>query len=222
MRLTLSPRGTERRKRMKKKKMAACALALVLALTACSSGNTSQNGGGSSQIPPDSGNVSGSQPGSQSSGDISSAQPEELQTATLYIGMDGQFKEYPLEAAEEITPEALVAGISELTGWNLDLAGEITDGKGGMTVMFAETSALFVGPPDPQKDEFRVFDAGQLDQTILDSVQKTLQNWAVVPGVGDPDRVDIYFCGPDGGDLVLEDIGVTIPHTEPYTRFFES
>ena len=220
MRLTLSPRGAERRKRMKK--MAACALALVLALTACSSGNTSQNGGGSSQTPPDSGNVSSSQPGSQSSGDISDAQPEELQTATLYIGMDGQFKEYPLELAEEITPEALVAGISGLTGWNLDLAGEITDGKGGMTVMFAETSALFVGPPDPQKDEFRVFDAGQLDQTILDSVQKTLQNWAVVPGVGDPDRVDIYFCGPDGGDLVLENIGVTIPHTEPYTRFFES
>lgn len=220
MRLTLSPRGAERRKRMKK--MAACALALVLALTACSSGNTSQNGGGSSQTPPDSGNVSSSQPGSQSSGDISGAQPEELQTATLYIGMDGQFKEYLLEAAEEITPEALVAGISGLTGWNLDLAGEITDGKGGMTVMFAETSALFVGPPDPQKDEFRVFDAGQLDQTVLDSVQKTLQNWAVVPGVGDPDRVDIYFCGPDGGDLVLENIGVTIPHTEPYTRFFES
>lgn len=204
------------------KKMAACALALVLALTACSSGNTSQNGGGSSQTPPDSGNVSSSQPGSQSSGDISDAQPEELQTATLYIGMDGQFKEYPLELAEEITPEALVAGISGLTGWNLDLAGEITDGKGGMTVMFAETSALFVGPPDPQKDEFRVFDAGQLDQTVLDSVQKTLQNWAVVPGVGDLDRVDIYFCGPDGGDLVLENIGVTIPHTEPYTRFFES
>ena len=220
MRLTLSPRGAERRKRMKK--MAACALALVLALTACSSGNTSQNGGGSSQIPPDSGNVSSSQPGSQSSGDISDAQPEKLQTATLYIGMDGQFKEYPLELAEEITPEALVAGISGLTGWNLDLAGEITDGKGGMTVMFAETSALFVGPPDPQKDEFRVFDAGQLDQTILDSVQKTLQDWAVVPGVGDPDRVDIYFCGPDGGDLVLENIGVTIPHMEPYTRFFES
>lgn len=220
MRLTLSPRGAERRKRMKK--MAACALALVLALTACSSGNTSQNGGGSSQTPTDSGNVSRSQLGSQSSGDISDAQPEELQTATLYIGMDGQFKEYLLEAAEEITPEALVAGISELTGWNLDLAGEITDGKGGMTVMFAETSALFVGPPDPQKDEFRVFDAGQLDQTVLDSVQKTLQNWAVVPGVGDPDRVDIYFCDPDGGDLVLENIGVTIPHTEPYTRFFES
>lgn len=204
------------------KKMAACALVLVLALTACSSGNTSQNGGGSSQTPPDSGNVSSFQPGSQSSGDISDAQPEELQTATLYIGMDGQFKEYPLELAEEITPEALVAGISELTGWNLDLAGEITDGKGGMTVMFAETSALFVGPPDPQKDEFRVFDAGQLDQTVLDSVQKTLQNWAVVPGAGDPDHVDIYFCGPDGGDLVLENIGVTIPHTEPYTRFFES
>ena len=85
--------------------------------------------------------------------------------------------------------------------------------------MFAETSALFQGPPDPQKDEFHVFDAGQLSQTILDSIQKTLQNWAVVPGLGDPASVDVYFCGPDGGDLVLENIGVTIPCTEPYSGF---
>ena len=73
-----------------------------------------------------------------------------------------------------------------------------------MTVLFGETSALFAGPPDPQKEEFHVFDSFQLDRTILDSIQKTLQTWAVVPGLGDPDSVDIYFCGPDGGDLVLE------------------
>lgn len=188
----------------------AIACALVLALTAC--GGAPQDSGSASQSPPASdGSVSGA-PSSASGSEGA------LQAATLYIGMDGQFAEYPLEL-EEVTPETLLAAMSELTGWNLDLADEITSGKGGMTVTFAETSALFAGPPDPQKDEFHVFDAGQLDQTILDSVQKTLQNWAVVPGLGDPDSVDIYFCGPDGGDLILENIGVTISHTEPYREF---
>ena len=188
----------------------AIACALVLALTAC--GSAPQNGGSASQSPPaGAGSVSGAQSGSSGSEGA-------LQAATLYIGMDGQFAEYPLEL-EEVTPETLLAAMSEQTGWNLDLADEITSGKGGMTVTFAETSALFVGPPDPQKDEFRVYEAGQLDQTILDSVQKTLQNWAVVPGLGDPDSVDVYFCGPDGDDLILENIGVTISHTEPYRGF---
>lgn len=214
----------ERRIQMKRTLTAACALALALTLTACSGGSPSPSQAG--------GSVSQSVPGSAGSGadisapsgpagseDPSGSQPGETRTAVLYIGMDGEFQEYPLETEGEVTPDELVAGISKLTGWNLDLAEEITSGKGGMTVMFAETSALFVGPPDPQADEFRVYEAGQLDRTILDSVQKTLQNWAVVPGLGDPDSVDIYFCGPDGGDLVLENIGVTIPHTEPYTGF---
>lgn len=194
----------------------ACALALTLSLAACSGGHLSaQNGGSTPQTPP----ISSVQPGADGSGGASASQPEESQTATLYIGMAGQFKEYPLETGEEITPAILVEEMAKLTGWNLDLAGEITSGKGGMTVTFADTSALFVGPPNPQKDEFHVFAADELAQTILDSVKKTLQNWAVVPGLGDPDSVDIYFCGPDGGDLVLENIGVTIPYTEPYQSF---
>ncbi len=209
------------------KRTFAIACALALALTACSGGSSSsQKGGGMSQTPPDPGSSSSVLPGpigssssSQGGDGTSSAQPGETQAATLYIGMDGQFQEYPLETGEEITPRLLVEEIAKLTGWNLDLADEIASGKGGMTVLFGETSALFAGPPDPQKEEFHVFDSFQLDRTILDSIQKTLQTWAVVPGLGDPDSVDIYFCGPDGGDLVLENLGVTIPHTEPYQGF---
>lgn len=209
------------------KRTFAIACALALALTACSGGSSSsQKGGGMSQTLPDPSSSSSVLPGpigsssSLQGGDgTSSAQPGETQAATLYIGMDGQFQEYPLETGEEITPRLLVEEIAKLTGWNLDLADEIASGKGGMTVLFGETSALFAGPPDPQKEEFHVFDSFQLDRTILDSIQKTLQTWAVVPGLGDPDSVDIYFCGPDGGDLVLENLGVTIPHTEPYQGF---
>lgn len=189
----------------------AIACALVLALTAC--GSAPQNGGSASQSPSAGpGNVSGSQSGSSGSEGA-------LQAATLYIGMDGQFSEYPVETSGEITPTLLVEEIARLTGWNLDLDDEVISGKGGMTVTFADTCALFVGPPDPQKDEFHVFSADELDRKILDSVKKTLQNWAVVPGLGDPDSVDIYFSAPGGGDLVLESIGVTIPCTEPYQSF---
>ena len=211
---------------MKRTFAIACALALALSLSACSGGaSPAPNGSSTPQAPSgngstsQSGSASSAQQGPDTSGSASSSQPGEARSATLYIGMDGQFTEYPLETGEEITPTLLVEEMAKLTGWNLDLADEITDGKGGMTVSFADTSALFVGPPDPQKEEFRVFDVGQLDQTILDSIQKTLQEWAVVPGLGDPSAVDIYFCGPDGGDLVLEGLGVTVPGTEPYRGF---
>ena len=54
-----------------------------------------------------------------------------------------------------------------------------------------------------------------MDETILDSVQKTLQEW-----VGTEDgTVEVYFTAPDGGDLVLEGIGVTISADQPYTGF---
>lgn len=222
---------------MKRLLSLACVCALALALAACSGGNasSSQDGGSTSSArpgPSGSADVSGSQPdpagsvdasGSQpdptGSENLSGSQPGETQTATLYIGMDGQFSEYPVETSGEITPTLLVEEIARLTGWNLDLDDEVISGKGGMTVTFADTCALFVGPPDPQKDEFHVFSADELDRKILDSVKKTLQNWAVVPGLGDPDSVDIYFSAPGGGDLVLESIGVTIPCTEPYQSF---
>lgn len=50
-------------------------------------------------------------------------------------------------------------------------------------------------------------------------MKKTLQNWAVVPGQGDPDSVDVYYCGPDGKDLVLINSGWTISSTQPYEHF---
>ena len=128
--------------------------------------------------------------------------------------MNGEFKEYPLEAKEEVNYYTLVAGIAELTGWNLDLESAV-EGNGKIVISFADTCSLFVGPPEEQKEEFRVLDAGQLDQTILDSIQKTIQEW-----VGTEDgQAEVYFTAADGGDLVLSGIGVTISADEPYTGF---
>lgn len=54
----------------------------------------------------------------------------------------------------KLTPDALIQGIADLTGWDLTLAEEVISGKGGMSVCLSSESALFTGPPDPQKEEF--------------------------------------------------------------------
>ena len=59
-----------------------------------------------------------------------------------------------------------------------------------MSVCLSSESSLFTGPPDPQKEEFHMYDAGQLAETILDSIQKTLQKGFVLEP-GDPDALDI-------------------------------
>lgn len=145
----------------------------------------------------------------------SSSSEAEVKTATLYVGMSGEFKEYPVEYDGELTPVFLISQLSELTGWNLDLSDEVTSGKGGMTVSFAETSALVVGPPDPQTPDFFVYDSRQLVLTILDSVQHTLQYNFVDPELGDPSTLDIYFT-LDGEAIVIPDTGETIDPYAPY------
>lgn len=146
----------------------------------------------------------------------------EKQEATLYIGKGDTFKEYTLEYEGELKPETLIQGISDLTGWDLTLSDEVTTGKGGMTVSFAKTSALFVGPPETQKEEFFMYDADNLIPTILDSVKKTLQQNFVDSSVGgDPDSLDIYYCMEGDQPLTFENINVTIPMDTPYTTFPE-
>lgn len=135
--------------------------------------------------------------------------------ATLYIGTEGNFKEYTVEI-DSLSPENLLKAMSELTDWNLDLAADITTGKGGMSVCLSNNSALFMGPPDPQKDEFHMFDAETLCHTILDSIKKTLQENFVYEG-GDPDSIDIYFYMEGEKPLTLENLGMSWSLEEPYS-----
>ncbi|MGM9958430.1 MAG: hypothetical protein ACI32B_04190 [Erysipelotrichaceae bacterium] len=135
--------------------------------------------------------------------------------ATLYIGTEGNFKEYTVEI-DSLSPENLLKAMSELTDWNLDLAADITTGKGGMSVCLSNNSALFMGPPDPQKDEFHMFDTETLCHTILDSIKKTLQENFVYEG-GDPDSIDIYFYMEGEKPLTLENLGMIWSLEEPYS-----
>ncbi len=131
----------------------------------------------------------------------------------LYIGNDeAGYKEYPLELDYEVTPQMLIFEMSKLTGWNIDLADHVTSGKGGMTVCFAKTCALFVGPPEPQKDEFFMHDVDTLAHTLLDSIKKTLQmNFAEAA-----DGLDIYYCMEGDKPLSIDGIQRTWPLDEPY------
>ena len=139
---------------------------------------------------------------------------------TLYVGQEGDFVPFytnsTLDPAEEsaLLIEHFLTEMSDLTGWNLD-ASEIFVGKGGVTISWADTSALFAGPPEPQKPGFHVYDSTQLAFSVLDSVQRTVQ-CAFSPE--NPDSLNLWFCAADGSALKLDNLGVTLPLEEPYSH----
>lgn len=146
----------------------------------------------------------------------------QTQAYTLYVGTaDDTFASYPA-AATALDPAADSAGVvkhllselSNLTGWNLD-ASEIYVGKGGVTVAWADTCALYTGPAEPQKEGFHMYDANQLTYTLLDSVQRTIQ-CAFSPA--NPDSLDVWFTAADGSALKLDNLGVTLPIDQPYSH----
>lgn len=168
-------------------------------------------------------NTSSELPSSSSSAISSEISSEENQTkgAVIYIGSGDSFKEYPLEYDGEITPEILIEEMSRLTGWNLDLADKVYSGKGGMTVCFADTAAIFTGPPEKQNEEFFVYDTEQLCSEILDSIKHTLQYNFIDRELGNPDNLDVYYCVADNKPITIEALGVTIPIDEPYSSWKE-
>ena len=138
------------------------------------------------------------------------------QVAMVYIGTkaDG-FTDYPMAYEGNLTAEKLIQGIAELTGWDLTLAEPVISGKGGMSVCLSGESSLFTGPPDPQREEFHMYDAEQLAETILDSIQKTLQEGFTGEG-GDPDALDIWYYMEGERPLELPLLGLSWPIDRPY------
>lgn len=171
------------------------------------------------EIPPAEGNDSSAasvHPESSVETPAQTDEPNGEKTATLYIGTrSGGFAEYSLSYQGELTPETLIQGIADLTGWNLTLAENVITGKAGMSVCLSDESSLYTDPPDPQKDEFHVFDGLQLAETILDSIQKTLQSGFTGEG-GNPDALDIYFYRKGEKPLELPDLGLSWPLDQPY------
>ena len=197
-------------------RVVALLLILVLALPACSRGQ-SKSSPPENSPPVSTGQEETAQPETEQSETEQPKTPDAaVNEAILYIGTrDGGFTEYPMTYEGTLTPEILIAGIADLTGWDMTLAEDVTTGKGGMSVCFADSSALFTGPPDPQNEDFFMFSADQLAQTILDSTQKTLQMGFIGEG-GDPDALDIYYYMEGEKPLELPDIGREWPLDQPY------
>ena len=138
------------------------------------------------------------------------------QVAMVYIGTKANgFTDYPMTYEGELTAEKLIQGIADLTGWDLTLAEDVISGKGGMSVCLSSESSLFTGPPDPQREEFQMYDVGQLAETILDSIQKTLQEGFTLEG-GDPDALDIWYYIEGDQPLELPILGLSWPIDQPY------
>ena len=182
------------------------ALALCVALAGCNQPAPPQRGEPSKDavsIPP-------------AEGPAEPTPPAVGQVAMVYIGTKaGGFTDYPITYDGDLTPEKLIQGIADLTGWDLTLAEDVISGKGGMSVCLSSGSSLFTGPPDPQKEEFHMYDVGQLAETILDSIQKTLQEGFTGEG-GAPDTLDIWYYMEGDQPLELPILGLSWPIDQPY------
>ena len=64
-------------------------------------------------------------------------------------------------------------------------------------------------------EEFHMYDVGQLAETILDSIQKTLQEGFTLEG-GDPDALDIWYFMEGEKPLELPGLGLSWPIDQPY------
>lgn len=100
-----------------------------------------------------------------------------------------------------------------MTDWNLDCS---VSAYKTVLVQFSDESSPFVGPPEEQKEEFIVFEATELTQTILDSVQKTIQMNLTDEG-GDPDALEVYYSTMNDESLEFSNIEMYVPMEEPYT-----
>ena len=167
--------------------------------------------------PPETESIAGQDPSQESAEEPEDAsEPAAEQTVTLYLGTRTQgFTEYPMPYEGDLAPEMLIQGIADLTGWNLALDEPVISAKGGMSVCLSKSSALFEGPPEPQKEEFHMYSAEQLTETLLDSIQKTLQEGFTLEG-GGPDALDIWYYLKGEQPLALPELGLSWALDQPY------
>ena len=146
-----------------------------------------------------------------------SSSETEKNEAAIYIGSGTEYKETLVLTDEEITPELLIEKMSDLTGWNLDLAKDVVMEGNSITVCFAKTAAVFTGPPEEQNEDYFVYDIKQLCELIFDSIKYTLQYNFADQMAEDSEELDVYFCTENDEPITIGELGITIPADEPYT-----
>ena len=124
----------------------ALAAALALALAACSAAPASSGTSAPAPGTPQSQSVPAPSAAPQSA--ASGAEEAEV---LLYIGTGNSYAQYTASVPAPAQPGDVIAAIGQLTGWDCTLAGPVEQGDGFVKVCFAQQSALFAGPPEPQK-----------------------------------------------------------------------
>ncbi|MBO4382740.1 MAG: hypothetical protein J5847_01465 [Clostridia bacterium] len=132
---------------------------------------------------------------------------------TLFIWNVDTYKQVTWKYRDTLTVQKLLEGLQHETNWDLSTAAvKLNDQK--VTIWWSDRSSLYTGLPKQQNKEYLVFNRKDLDAAILDSVKTTLtENLGL--------SYTVCYAGPNGGDLTLPEVGVTIPADDPFSSFWD-
>lgn len=138
----------------------------------------------------------------------------EPQNIALFIGKEGDYGEYNYlyEANEQVTPDLLIEGIEDTTGWNLSLADNVEKNEDGYVIRFSKESVFYTGQDSDEENEFYIPTEEDFYKTVLDSIVETIRQY----NEDKEKSTQFYFGGPDDSDLVLKGINSTLPVSTAY------
>ena len=196
---------------IKKIKLAA-AILLTATLTACNSAESSSAS-----------NTKDSTANTIAEETVVKTESEKIETTEsdkavkLYIGRENDLKE--IDSDSECNADALIAAISEETGWDLTLEKPVSEGPyvGGFLVQLSENSILYSDHFLTQKENFTLETTENMVYSVLNSIAETLEH--------NLNTELICFAAPDGGDIEFERDGFSFylaagcPWDEDYVQY---
>lgn len=138
---------------------------------------------------------------------------EQVMQVYIYITLNGtDFTRYAYDS-ETVSYEGLIQAISEKTGWNLALTGEIVTVKDGISVGISKDSCVFTGEVSGAAEGYTVASHKDMVAAALGSIAKTMQYY---DSETNPDGTHIYFHTEDDGPVVVDGI-IDLPVDAPYS-----
>lgn len=138
---------------------------------------------------------------------------KKVKDVTLYIGSEADgYGKYNWPYTGDLTPQVLLDGISDTTGWDLSLSKRITKKSDGYIFCFSDKSVIYTGQKTDEQDEFYLPYDGSFYQTVLDSIAETMRQNLKKKG----QDLNLYYWGPDDNDLVIEKLNITLKKDQPY------
>ncbi|MCQ2492079.1 MAG: hypothetical protein MJ087_03450 [Lachnospiraceae bacterium] len=142
---------------------------------------------------------------------------EIIKMTKVYVGSRDDYGAYNMAYTGKLTPEKLIKGIEDTTGWNLALEQNVSiDKDNGYKVVFSKKSLFYTAEKLDKDDEFYVNGTENYYATVLDSIKETLRKHYAK---GD-DRFIIYYYGPEDSALEIKEIGKTLVMGNSYESFY--